>query len=252
MTRIVSLSPSITEILDAFGRASELAGITDHCPELAAAPDRIGSPKALKLDLIEAAKPELILSNSHENRAEEIRELQKKFKVVSFDVRSVDQAMDAVRNLGRLTGALQESEKMVSEINEEYRFCKEEKDLLRVRSVILLWNIPYLTVNFDTYVSRLLETCGGLNVFHADPLPEFPVELEDMIEKEPEILFLPTEPFPFKKKDIKRLRQYRIFSKIPIELVPGRFFSNFGPATAEALRFFRPAFAKVRVCQPKV
>ena len=250
--KIVSLSRSFTEILENFGLASELAGATDHCPELAAAPARVGSPKSLRLEIIEGLHPDLIFADARENRPEELRELQKKFRVVSFDVRSVDHAMDTVRAVGRLTGALEESEKLVSEIAREYQLCKLEKDLPRVRTMILLWNIPLLTVNFDTYISRLLEASGGLNIFHADPLPEFPVELEDIIEKEPEILFLPTEPFPFKKKDIKRFRQYRILSKIPIELVEGRLFSYFGPATVEALRFFRSVFAKGRLCQPKV
>ena len=250
--RIISLSPSLTEILDGLGRGSELAGITDHCPQLWAVTARVGSPKTLRLDVIEGLQPDLILSSVRENRPEEIRELQKKFQVVGFDVRSVDQTMDAVRTIGRLTGAFLESEKMEAEIAEEYRLCKAEKDLPRARALILLWNIPFLTVNFDTYISRVVEAGGGFNVFHEDPLPEFPVELEDMIEKEPDILFLPTEPFPFQKKDVKKLRQYRIFSKIPIELVPGRLFSNFGPATVEALRYFREAFAKVHSCQPKV
>ncbi len=250
--KIISLSRSFTEILENFGRASELAGVTDHCPELAGDPARVGSPKSLRFEVIESLHPDLILADARENRFEEIQALQKKYRAVSFDVRSVNQAMEAVRAIGRLTGALEESEGLVSEIAEEYRLCKLEKDLPRVRALILLWNIPLLTVNFDTYISRVIEAGGGLNVFHADPLPEFAIELEDMIEKDPEILFLPTDPFPFKKKDIKRFRQYRILSKIPIELVEGRLFSYFGPATAEALRFFRQVFEKVRPCQPKV
>ena len=252
MTKVVSLSPSFTEILEKFGRAGELAGITDHCPELPHAPARLGSPKALRLDLIEGLKPDLILSAARENRPEEIRALEKKFRVVSFDVRSVESVLDLVAALGRLADAPEESRELAAEIAEEQRLCKAEKDLPRVRTMILLWNIPLLTVNFDTLISRVIETAGGLNVFREDPLPEFPVELEDMIEKEPEVLFLPTAPFPFKKKDIKHFRQYRIFSKIPIELVDGRLFSNFGPATLDALRAFREIFSKVRVCQPKV
>ena len=105
--KIVSLSRSFTEILESFGRASELVGITDHCPLLAEAPSRVGSPKSLRFEAIDSLHPDLILADARENRLEEIRELQKKFHVVSFDVRSVDQAMDAIRTLGRLTGALQ-------------------------------------------------------------------------------------------------------------------------------------------------
>ena len=250
--RIVSLSPSFTEILEHFECAAEFVGITDHCPELLHAPARVGSPKALRLDVIENLRPDLVLSAARENQPEEIRAIEKKFRVVSFDVRSIDQTLDAVAALGRLINAFEQSQKLASEITQEYQLCKNEKELPRVRTMILLWNIPFLTVNFNTYISRVLESAGGLNIFREDPLPEFPIELEDIIEKEPEILFLPTAPFPFKKSDIKRFRQYRILSKISIELVNGRLFSRFGPATVESLRSFREIFSKVRACQPKV
>ncbi len=238
--RLVSLAPSLTEVIQALGRASWLVAITDHCPEISSAPVRLGSPKTLRVSEIETLNPDLILADSNENLPEEIRLLQKKNRVVDFDVRSVPSALDAVSAVGRLVDAMPEAMKGMEAIRMEQETNRKAVDgLPQVKTLLLLWHQPYLTVNFDTYASRLVESSGGRNVFHEDPLREFPVELEDMLEKNPELLLLPTEPFPFTRRHVTYFRKYRLFSKIPIQLVDGRLFSRFGPRTAEALKTLR-------------
>ena len=240
LRRAVSLSPSFTEILQALGEGANLAGVTDHCPQDLAGACRIGSPKALRLEEIARLAPDIVLADRNENRPEEVRVLEKKFRVVSFDVRSVPAAVDAVAGLGRLFEKKEAAEKIVKDIlAEQEANRKAAEGAAPVRTLILLWHQPYLTVNFDTYISRLVEGAGGRNVFHEDPIREFPVELEDMIERDPERLLLAAEPFSFRKNHRAGFRKYRIFSKIPIDLVDGRLFSRFGPRTAEALRTLR-------------
>ena len=222
--------------------------MTDHCSE-SIRPDlpRIGSPKALRLSEIRSLAPDCILSDQNENRPEEIRELQKEFRVLSFDVRSVPAVLDAVSALGRLADKISQAQKLVSEIKTEYEtsraHCEGNPPL---ETLLLLWNQPYLTINFDTYASRLIECCGGRNVFHEEPLREFPADLEDLIEKNPSLLLLPGDPFPFARRHIKGFRQYRVFSQIPIKLIDGHLISRFGPKTAEALRTFRNLFDEMR------
>jgi ABC-type Fe3+-hydroxamate transport system substrate-binding protein len=237
LIKIISLSPSFTGIVQFIGRQQLLCGITDHCAEPFEGIAKIGSPKALNLALIESLQPDVILADQNENRPEELRILEKKFKVVSFDVRSVPSVLEAVRAIGRLAEAVPEAARFSDEITaakEEAQ--KAAKEFEPVPVLVLLWNTPYLTINFDTYISRLVELCGGVNVFHSDPLREFPVEMEDMIEKNPGLLLLPKDPFPFKKRHIASFRQYRIFSKIRIELINGKLFSYFGAQTIPAIQ----------------
>jgi len=181
----------------------------------------------------------LILADQNENRPEEIKALQKKFKVVLFDVRSVQAVIDAVSTIARLAENPQAAEKLITEIKTEYDINRQAAPTPPVQTLALLWNLPYLTINFDTYISRLIESSGGYNVFHQDPIREFPVDLEDLIEKNPAVLLLPKTPYPFSSRHVKRFREYRVFSKIPIHLIDGRFFSRFGPRTVEALKTFR-------------
>ncbi|MBI3313110.1 MAG: ABC transporter substrate-binding protein [Candidatus Omnitrophica bacterium] len=239
--RIVSLSPSFTETLQALDLENSLVGITDFCPdEKSPGAVRIGSPKALKISEILALNPDFVLSDKKENRSAEITEIQKKCRVLSYEAKSIEAVKDSVWALGRQFGKTEEAGRMIENIKRE---CEISKKALEsqppVRTVVLLWHQPYVTVNFDTYISRLVESSGGLNVFREDPVREFPVEIEDMLDKEPEILLLAGDPFAFKKYHIKGFRKYRIFSKIRIELVNGKIFSNFGPRTAEAIAGLR-------------
>ena len=233
----VSLSPSFTDIIEKLGRGDRLTGITDHCEEIREDIAKIGSPKALNMAQIEALKPDLIFADLNENRPEELRLLQKQFKVISFDVRSVPAVLETIRVIGQHVEAIPEAVKLAEEIAKEKDAAQESaKEIEPVRTLILLWNTPYLTINFDTYISRLVETCGGYNIFHSDPLREFPVEIEDMIDNNPGLVLLPRAPYPFKKAHIARFRQYRIFSKVRIEMIDGKLFSYFGPKTADALK----------------
>ena len=258
--QIVSLSPSLTEILVALGVHEELVGVTDSC-EINATPHpslspkggegwgegesftRIGPSKALNTAKIDRLLPEMILADAYDNRPEEVGRLAKKWRTKLFEVKGLEGVCDTIRDLGRLLGKKEKADPLIQMIRDEMAtsgkiFPKEMKK----RTVILLWNGPYLTVNFDTYPSRLVEAAGGLNVFRSESLREFPVELEDVIEKDPEVLLLAGEPGPFQKRHIAEFRRYRILSRIPIHLVKGELLARYGMKTVEALKQLRKIY----------
>ena len=240
--KIVSLSPSLTEILVYLGASADLAGATDLC-EADGSPERVGSPKALEISRIQRLEPDWILSRTRDNRPEEIQVLQKKGRVKVFDVSQLSEVRDGISELGCLTEKREEAQRLNQAILEEIaKNAAAFRDRVGRRALLLLWDKPYLTVNFDAYPSRLIESSGGENVFRQDPLREFPVEIEDMIEKNPEALLLATAPFPFERRHVARLRQFRVLSRIPIHLVEGKFFSRYGVQTVHALKALREIF----------
>lgn len=238
--RIVSLSPSLTEILAALGAADRLVGATDACEIGAAGVTRLGSPKAIQVSKVETLDPDWILADALDNRPEEIQTLAKRGRVKLFDVRKIDQVSDTVAELGRLVAKPGEAGNLCGLIQGEMKLNAEAfQSSPKKRTVLLIWDQPYLTVNFDTYPSRLIEASGGANAFREEPLHEFPVEMEDLLEKDPELLLLPGEPAPFREKHVRQFRKYRIFSQIPIHLLDGKLFSRYGVQTGEALRTLR-------------
>ena len=241
--RIVSLSPSLTDILIALESQDSLVGASDACQFNQNSIQRIGSPKAVQIPKINALAPGLILADAEDNRPDEIQKLQGKWKTEFFKVRKASEVLDAVAGLGRLVQKEKEAQRLSGALREELSanekaFSGREKR----RTILLVWDQPYLTVNFDAYPSRLIEASGGVNAFREEPVREFPVEMEDMIDKNPEVLLLSSEPAPFRKKHIAQFRQYRIFSRIPIHLVPARLFNRYGPQTVDALKSLRQIY----------
>lgn len=238
--RIVSLSPSFTEILESCKAAGQIVGITDDCPVLKHEPARLGSTKSFDLAKIESMRPDLVLADQNENRPEVLRELAKKFKVVSFAITSIHSVAEAVGEIGRLAGCETETRLLAGEILSAIPPENEAKE--KVRTLILLWNLPFLTVNRETYSSILVEAAGGYNIFHEDPVREIPIEIEDMIDNKPAAILLASDPYPFTKSHVDYFEAFNIFSHVKVRLLDGHFFSRFGPRTVSALKTLRHIF----------
>lgn len=235
--KLLSLSPSLTETLQALDVAHHLIGVTEHCPEVKPNIQRIGSPKALNLEMIEFIRPDLILSDAQENPRNEVEVLQKKFKVEKFEVSRPEEVGDAVWKLGKLMDKRDEAEMLMNQLGdalEKTRLATE--GLEPIQTLVLLWNQPYLTINFDTYLSRLIEFCGAYNVFHQESIRQFPVEIEQITEKSPELILF-AKP-PFQKRHFTPLKKFKAFSKARLELIDTELLTIWGPRTLEALAAF--------------
>jgi ABC-type Fe3+-hydroxamate transport system substrate-binding protein len=111
-------------------------------------------------------------------------------------------------------------------------------DRPRARVFCPIWRGPYMTVNRDTYVHDVLQTCGGANVFAASTARYPTVTLEDVRAAAPDVILLPDEPYRFREAhradfapmvDVPAVRSGRV------HLVDGKLLSWYGPRIAEAL-----------------
>src|SRR6185369_15377287 len=76
--RLVSLVPSITELVCSLGQASRLVGVTRFCTEPAAAVARlakVGGTKTPNLEKVIELAPDLVLMNEEENKREDFQAL---------------------------------------------------------------------------------------------------------------------------------------------------------------------------------
>jgi len=244
--RIISLSPSLTEMVIALKASQDLVGMSDACEASENHFQRVGNPKALELSTIDALSPEWVLADSQDNRPEEIGKIQERWKIKVFDIRTLANVCDTVTELGGLLEKKKEARDLSELIQKEIQTNRKTFQVRKKkRTVLLLWDAPFLTVNCDTYASRLVEDSGGENVFRDEPLREFPVEMEDLVEKEPEMLLLSGKPAPFQPKHVAAFHRYRVFSKIPIHLVDRSLFRRYGLETVKALQYFRTLYSGV-------
>lgn len=241
--RLVSLCPSITESLAAFGAAGDLVGITRYClhpKEALKDVPRVGGTKNPDLAAIRAAKPDLVFCNGEENRGEDIAALAREFAVDVSHPRTVAEIPALLRHFGAVVGRGEESEKISLKVEEALERVEEEARLTgsRFRVVYLIWKDPWMTVGPRTYVADLLRRVGGsLSLKESSDAGalDYPATSENAILlSRPDVLILADEPYPFAGKDAAFWRQ-RLPPSCRVVLVEGDDFCWHGVRTLRGL-----------------
>jgi len=231
--RIISLVPSQTELLYDLGLDSEVVGITKFCvhpAEWFRTKTRVGGTKTLHIDQIKALHPDLIIANKEENTREQIEALQAFTEVYVSDILHIPDALQMIRTVGALTGKMETAVKMAEAIS--IRF----DELKRINSVpkqvaYLIWKDPFMAVGKDTFIHDMLEVSGWNNVFEDQSrYPETTVE--DIRRRNPELVLLSSEPYPFGKKHLAELQAVLPASRLL--LVDGEMFSWYGSRMLKA------------------
>ena len=250
--RIVSLVPSTTETLFALGVGDHLIGVTKFCEEPAAGvrdKEKVGGTKDPDLAAIRALAPDLVLANLEENRKEDIEAIADLPVFVQYP-RTVTETARELRVLGALVGRTEAAEGQARGI-EEARAEISAKSALAppIRVAYLIWRGPYWAVGEDTYVADLLRTCGAVNSFADRRERYFEITLEDLARGRPDVILLPSEPFPFSEK---HLADFAGRTDIPavaanrVLLADGKFLSWHGVRTAPGLRYLWRILGEVR------
>lgn len=240
--RIVSLCPSLTELVFALGRGGDLLARTKFCVH----PERgvrrvmkIGGTKDPRVDDIAALVPDLILMNGEENRREDYQALiDKGLTCHSTMPRTIDETAEMVRSIAELLGSEKRGGEIAEEIEERALAAREAAlKKVPVTFAYLIWRDPFMSVNHDTFASALLCNAGGVNVFaeKAERYPE--VSLEGLHSAAPDKVFLCTEPYPFKSRDVVDLS---VELDVPLErlyIADGELLSWHGSRTPAGIDY---------------
>ena len=232
--RIVSLVPSITELLVDLGLENNLIGITKFCVEpsyLKSKIQIIGGTKNLNIDKIQKLAPDFIIANKEENIENEILELKKFSNVWVSDVKTIDDNFHLINQLGYIFDKKKESVNIINStksiFNKTLNFNNKNKKVL-----YLIWKNPYMSIGRDTFIHNILTQFGFENYIQNDRYPI--VELENF--KDIDIVFLSTEPYPFSEKDIFEIQNQ--LPKSQIKIVDGTYFSWYGSRISKSSDYF--------------
>jgi ABC-type Fe3+-hydroxamate transport system substrate-binding protein len=164
--RIVSLVPSITELLYTLQLEEQVTGITKFCIH----PDnwfrektRVGGTKAIKASVIHELKPDLIIANKEENVKEQVEELAQHYPVWVTDVNNLGDALEMIEQIGAITNTSSAATRLASQINSA--FSKLQTTSHQPRTGYLIWRNPYMTIGKDTFIHDMLGRCGFINIF---------------------------------------------------------------------------------------
>lgn len=232
--RIVSLVPSISQLLVDLGLEKYIVGITKFCTEpihLKTQCKIIGGTKNIHIDKIKELKPDFIIANKEENIENEILELKKFSKVWISNVKTLDDNFELISQLGNIFNKNFEADKIITKTKTTFNnlnFSKiKEKEVL-----YLIWKKPFMSVGKDTFIHHILSQIGLKNCIIENRYPV--VNLEK--HKKVDYVFLSSEPYPFTENDMIDLQF--CFQNSKIVLVDGALFSWYGSRLSKSKGFF--------------
>ncbi|MER5745602.1 helical backbone metal receptor [Streptomyces sp. NPDC002225] len=231
--RIVSLVPSLTEAV-ATSAPGLLVGVTDWCTrpaDLAAA--RIGGTKNPDIAAVLALRPDLVVANEEENRADDLAALRSAgTEVLVTEVRTLDQAFTELARVLAVCGLPRP--RWLDEA--EAAWTALPRPGAPRRAIVPVWRRPWVVLGRDTFAGDVLARLGVENVYagHAERYPRVP--LDELNAAGAGLVVLPDEPYRFTADDGPEA-----FPGLPAALVDGRYLTWYGPSLVRAPAALRAA-----------
>lgn len=229
--RIISLVPSVTELLAQWGLASRLAGRTTFCvepPWIRNTVPPMGGTKNPDIPRILSQRPDLVILERDENTLEAAQALEAAgVPLLVLEIRSLKDCLKAFRLLGDAVGAPGAGRAREASLKALLRPVRKKGR----RTLTLIWKDPWMSAGPDTYVSDLARQAGLLPV---GP-DRYPVLADaDLEALDPQVVLLPSEPYRFTRRHRDELA--RRLDGAEVRLVDGRAFTWYLSRTEDALR----------------
>ncbi len=216
--RVVSLVPSVTETLLAWG--IEPVAVTRFCEQ----PDypTVGGTKNPDVDAIAALRPDLVIMDKEENNREHADALL---------AAGVPLHVTHVTSVDDVTGCLADLAAAVDAPAPPVPAGPGPAPSRRIRAWIPIWRRPWMTVNAATYGSTILAGAGIDNVAAGADTPYPETTLDEAAAGHPDVVLAPSEPYPFRDKHVEELAVVA-----PVRLVEGKDLFWWGARTGPARR----------------
>ncbi len=192
--RIISLAPSVTEMLFALGLDDRVVGVTTWCdfPEQANRVEKIGDTLNPDLERVIALKPDLIVVTTASQLESLTRRLDKlSIPVYVIDPRTVRRVAYSIESLGRVTGST-EGSKIAAGMERRITAVQDRvKNLPRLRVLYALQNSPLITAGQNTFINDLINLAGGISISGQESADYPQFSRETVIARAPEVIVIP-------------------------------------------------------------
>lgn len=252
-TRIVSLAPSITEMLFAIGLDHEIVGVTDFCnyPPAALTKPKVAYSQP-NLEALVALQPQLVLAPQSFLRADLLNKLdQLKIPTFIMESHTVEGIFSHMQVLGRMLGQSLKANEQAARLRRQVADLTQRLEG-RPRPTILyvLNSNPLMTVGPGSYIHHLFELAGARNAAERAAVPYPRLTMEEVLTQNPEILLFPVgehegiaqaDQDAWKRWDSLRAVQQDRFVQIDSDVL-----NRPGPRVVEALKLL------VRLIHPEL
>ncbi|MET0855393.1 MAG: helical backbone metal receptor [Telluria sp.] len=238
--RIVSLVPSITELLCDLGLAAQVVGRTGFCIHPADTVKQIakvGGTKDVNIDKIRRLAPTHLVVNIDENEKPTVEALTEFVPhiIVTHPLAPRDN-LDLARLLGGVFGAAAAADAWCTQFEAEYAALQATPKGAAQTMLYCIWQDPWMAVSQDTYIARMMAEIGW-SVPQLDDASRYPrFEWSDQLVARIDGVLLSTEPYRFTEVHADALE--RQIGK-PVHLVDGEMMSWYGSRSLAGLRYLR-------------
>ena len=191
-TRLVTLSPHLTELVYAAGAGARLIAVPKYSdyPDAAKSLPQIGDATRVDLERVLALRPDLILAWKSGNSAADIARLESLgLRVYVSDAARLADVARVVRTIGQLAGTAAAAERQAEGFERRIAALRARyAGAQQLRVFYQIWDRPLLTVNGEHIISDVLAVCGGVNVFAHAALLTPSVSLEALLAARPDVV----------------------------------------------------------------
>ena len=232
--RILSLVPSVTELLVQWGLATRLVGRTRYCIEprwIRSTLPSVGGTKNPDLERIRDLAPDLVILERDEN-PQEVAEALTALGIpwLVLEIRTVQDCATALRLLGVRLGVTVVAEARAAALEASVKGRRRRGP----RALVLIWKDPWMSAGPDTYLGDLLRQGGFTPIGPA----RYPTLTDGDLEAlAPQIILLPTEPYRFNRRHRTELQKR--FPVAAVHLLDGQALTWYLSRTEAGLELIR-------------
>ncbi|HXV67444.1 MAG TPA: cobalamin-binding protein [Nitrospira sp.] len=193
-TRIVSLGPSVTEILFAIGAGDQLVGVTEFCnyPPEALMKPKVGYSNP-NLEAVLALQPDLVLAPKEFLKPDTIMKLEQlKVPVFVTAAATVEDVFVHLSTIGRILDRSSGADDVAMALRRQLAELKTRiAGMPPVRVLYVLNSQPLITVGPGSYIDQLITMAGGINVAAKSGTAYPRLSMEVVLQQDPEVLLFP-------------------------------------------------------------
>lgn len=218
--RIISMAPSITEVIFALGLGDRVVGVSDFCdyPPEAFEKPKIGGVVNPNMEAVVALDPDLVIALpnvTHESLFRSLRQLG--IKVLTLRNDALEDLIETIRAIGEETSTQAEAEAMIGELNGKFSAIRlKVADAPRRRVMFIVGIDPLFVAGKGTFIDELIEIAGGTNIA-GDSAAKYPmIGIEEVVSKAPEVIIYTSLNFELTpEQEAKAKELWSVYPSIP-------------------------------------
>ena len=204
----------------------------------------VGGTKNIKIDKIKELQPDIILCNKEENTKEIVEMCQEIADVHVSDIFTLTDTMELIEEYGQLFNCRTEAQNIIQKLNFKLSDFKNFiKNIESKKVAYFIWREPWMVAANNTFINHILELNKFDNIYkNKERYPEVVLK-KIRLEGDPDLVFLSSEPYPFKEEHAFEIGRCTHHAKTIF--VDGELFSWYGSRMLKAFDYFKKLHQRI-------